>query len=326
MSKSYILANFGGPRSLDEVQPFLEALLTDKDVIRSGLPQFIHNRLFGRIARKRAPKVAPEYEAMGGKSPIYEDTESVAASLRDSLNAPVYTFHRYIPATHADFVAQVSKITTDEIIVFPMFPQFSYATTGSIARWFEKQLPKDIVSRLRWVRSYSEDASFTGAYAELIKETIASKDVEEKDCCLLFSAHGIPKDFVDKGDLYKDECYKSFNGVRKHFPESHSVLAFQSLFGKGEWIRPYTTDIVQNIKEHADGRKHVFVVPIAFTSDHIETLCEIENDYLPPIRSAGLMAYRVPALNRRSGWVGSIPEIIKESTNISNNQMLIRRV
>ena len=111
---TYLIVNFGGPRTLKEVEPFLEALLTDKDVIRTKFPQVFHNLLFGRIARKRAKTVCHDYEKIGGGSPIWTDTEYVASELRHQLQAPVLTFHRYLPSTHASFIEEVESLDSTE--------------------------------------------------------------------------------------------------------------------------------------------------------------------------------------------------------------------
>ena len=136
---SILLVNFGGPRSLDEISPFLTALLTDRDVIDSKLPNFLHHLLFSRIAKKRAIQVKEDYAKIGGRSPIFEDTEKLAELLATSTGQPIFTFHRYLPSTHAASVTSI-EASKGPIKVFPLFPQFSYATTGSIARWFSHHL------------------------------------------------------------------------------------------------------------------------------------------------------------------------------------------
>src|SRR5258708_3723862 len=99
-----VIANFGGPRSIEEIEPFLCALLCDKDVIRTRLPQVLHRFFFSRIARKRAVKIAPEYQKIGGKSPIFEDTEKVAEEVGRRFGQSILTFHRYLPMTHGRFL------------------------------------------------------------------------------------------------------------------------------------------------------------------------------------------------------------------------------
>src|SRR5579872_6090218 len=122
-----ILVNFGGPRSLDEIPFFLEELLTDRDLIHTRWPDWAHKFLFRRVARKRSRTVCHDYETIGGKSPIFFDTERIA-DLLTSENSPVLTFHRYLPATHAESLKKISDLvqTAKEIRVLPLFPQFSY--------------------------------------------------------------------------------------------------------------------------------------------------------------------------------------------------------
>ncbi len=311
--ENILLVNFGGPRNLDEIRSFLTELLCDPDVIRTRFPKFFHNLLFTRIAKKRSQAIRVDYEEIGGKSPIYFDTEILAKILSDKLNRPVYTFHRYLPATHAESLKQIE--TQKELIVLPLFPQFSYSTTGSIARFLKKPL--------RWIKSYAAHPAFIAAYQKRIREFLEQNLLVEEECSLLFSAHGLPRQFVDEGDPYEWECNQSFKRVRTAFPKALSKLCYQSKFGKGEWLRPYTNEACEEILDWHEGRKNVIFVPISFTSDHIETLFEVEKLYLPIIRSKGLNAFRCPALNLESYWIDALIEILKE-TNLSTSQMLIR--
>ncbi len=324
MEKSilYLLVNFGGPRTLTEIEPFLKELLCDKDVIRTGFPQCVHNFLFSRVAKKRAKKIAPDYALIGGRSPIYEDTEEIAKALRKMLKQPVYTFHRYLPTTHKAFLNQLKSEIFDEIIVFPLFPQFSYATTGSIARWFLSHLPKATVDKMRWVKSYAANRFYIDCCTKLIKEYYTSKNLLEEETVLFFSAHGLPQAFIDTGDPYQNECISSYEKMAVHFPQAKTLLAYQSQFGKQEWMRPYTGEMCNRIKEIAEERKNIVFFPLSFTSDHVETLFEIEYQYLPLIKEQGLIPYRCPALNLRVDWLESLPQILQGS-NLALTQDLI---
>ncbi|CCB87218.1 ferrochelatase [Parachlamydia acanthamoebae] len=323
-SKGYLLVNFGGPRSEDEIRPFLESLLTDQDVIRTRLPEFLHRLFFKRVAKKRAIKISKEYALMGGKSPIYEDTELLAECLREKLQAPLLTFHRYLPSTHAGFIEALEEMECEEIRVLPLFPQFTYATTGSVARWFERYLPSMTTLKMRWIKSYAAYPTFIQAHQEHIRDFLIKNQLQEQEVILLFSAHGIPLQFVETGDLYTDECRASVRAVMQAFPGALGRLAYQSKFGPGEWVKPYTIDVCEGIKEWNMGRKHVVFIPISFTSDHIETLVEIENEYMSKVRAAGLYAYRVPCLTLNPLWIQAIIELFEEG-NFCLNQMLVRR-
>jgi protoporphyrin/coproporphyrin ferrochelatase len=320
---AYILANFGGPRNLAEIKPFLCELLTDQDVIRTKMPSWLQTLVFRRVAKKRAKLIAKDYELIGGKSPIFADTEELAAKIACQLTGPLLPFHRYLPATHPSFKEQLLCLSCDEIRIFPMFPQFTYGTTGSIARWFQTHLPKETVAKMRWVKSYASHPSFIAAHQRLIREYLQQHRLKEEESILLFSAHGVPKSFISEGDIYIDECEHSFELVKAAFPKCLSKLAYQSQFGKEVWVKPYTLDVCQEILQWHQGRKNVIFIPIAFTSDHIETLFEVEEQYMTQIRERGLDAYRVPALNQDPAWIATIIEILK-GRDFCNNQMLIR--
>jgi len=321
---AYAIVNFGGPRSLKEIRPFLEALLTDPDVIRTNLFGFVQKYLFKKIAKKRAKKIQKDYIKIGGKSPIFFDTEQIAYLLSQELDAKVITFHRYLTDTHEKFLEEINRLDADEIIIFPMFPQFSYATTGSIARFFSLNLKEDILKKIRWIKSYPGNNYFIKAYTEKINRIIQENHLNIDETVLFFSSHGIPKDFVQTGDLYESECEISFMKIMKNFPYLLGKLGYQSKFGPGEWLRPYTEDLCNQADEWTQGRKNIIIIPLSFTSDHIETLFEIESQYVPILKHKRYNVFRCPALNQDSTWIEAILEILKE-TNLMNNQMLIRR-
>ena len=291
-------------------------------MIRTKLPNFLHHYFFKRLAKKRVSKATHDYQTIGGSSPIFEDTEKVAMALKNKVEGSFLTFHRYLPMTHSQFIEKISQIKTDEIRVFPMFPQFTYATTGSIARWFGNHLSKQVVNRMRWIKSYPGHPSFIKAHQTLIRSYLAQHHLDEKETILLFSAHGIPQDFVNTGDPYESECHISYKLIMDAFPNALGKLCYQSKFGRGEWLKPYTIDICEQIKSWNAGRKNVVFVPLSFTSDHIETLFEIETEYMPVVRREGLNAFRVPGLAFHPEWLDAITDILQES-NLTTNSMLI---
>lgn len=319
-----IIVNFGGPRSLDEISAFLQALLCDRDVVRTKLPGFLHQYLFSKIAKKRAKKISGEYTNIGGKSPIYEATEQVASGLRRLLPYPIYTFHRYLPATHPSFIRKIVLADIDEWLIFPMFPQFSYATSGSIARFLDQRLPKSIVRSIYWLKSYPDQKAYTDLFTVRIRTFLKENDLQEEETLLFFSAHGVPQKFIDEGDPYQRECERSYAAITSNFSKAQSLLAYQSKFGPGEWIKPYTVEVCRKIEEHAKNAKNVLFIPLAFTSDHIETLHEIENEYLPLVTEKGYKAYRLPAFNDQADWIQTIAQLINEPNSLVSNQMLIR--
>lgn len=320
---AYLLVNFGGPRSLFEIRSFLTSLLQDRDVIRTRWPDFFHKWVFGRVAKKRAKKISHDYQKIGGRSPIYFDTEEIAKRLAEKLETVILTFHRYLPETHAAALNAIERISADEIRVIPLFPQFSYATTGSIARFLGENLCCKTSNKLRWIKSYAAHPAFIGAYQRRIKDFLKEENLAEEETILLFSAHGVPRSFICTGDIYQTECEASYRNTLKGFPKALGKLSYQSKFGRGEWIRPYTDETCEAVLDWNEGRRQVVVVPITFTSDHIETLFEIEELYLPIIQSKGLIAKRCPALNLEPYWIEALAQISDEE-NWSGTQMLVR--
>lgn len=320
---AYVIANFGGPRCLDEVTSFLTALLTDQEVLRTSLPACVHRWLFSYVAKCRAKTISKEYKKMGGGSPIFADTEAIAHSLRCKVQTPILTFHRYLPSTHQAFIDELQKLPCGEIRVFPMFPQFTYATTGSIASFFAKNLSRTLQQRLRWIKSYPAHSSYINVMRHMLKQYMVTQQLKEKESVFLFSSHGLPLSFIATGDLYLSECQATFQAIMQDFPDVLGKLCFQSKFGPGEWIRPYTIDCCEQVLNWHQGRKNVIFVPMSFTSDHIETLCEIEDQYMPVIEKQGLKALRLPAMNQHEEWIEAIHLILHEVTTVSN-QMLLR--
>lgn len=317
-----IVANFGGPRSVEEIPEFLTTLLTDVDVLRSPFPRFIEKWFFRKLALKRSKTAVHDYQLIGGKSPLFEDTEWIGEQLRQRLEMPVIVFHRYLPETHRQFLRQMAESESEDFLVLPLYPQFSFATTGSIARFFSKNM-KSRADQLRWIKSYCLNDHYVAAMQKCIADFLQQQNLDQKEVVLFFSAHGLPQSYVDEGDPYERECHLSFDAIKQSFPEAHSLLAFQSQFGPGEWLRPYTNELCEIPGTWNQGRKNIVFIPLSFTSDHIETLFEVEYQYLPAIRKQGLNAFRCPALNRRQDWVDALVEIAK-TPNHFMNQALIR--
>lgn len=315
-----IIVNFGGPRDLVEVEPFLVSLLTDEDVIRTPLPSWIQRRFFRSIAKKRAKRVANEYAKIGGKSPIFEDTQWVVDQLKNNLGVPVIGFHRYLESTHNQFLEELSSFKDTQWVVFPLFPQFSYVTAGSVARWFKENIDKKILANIRWIRSYPTQQDYIDAFAHIIREMIEENDLH--DATLFFSAHGLPVKYIKDGDPYQKECEASYEALRSLFSSHPSLLAYQSQFGRAQWLGPATKDICESPDGFLDKQRSVLFIPLSFSSDHIETLFEVE-EYRQELADAGFRAYRCPALGREPKWLEAIKKIV-ETSSVVETATLIR--
>lgn len=318
---AYLLVNFGGPRNIGEVYPFLQALLTDQEVIRTRLPRWVHHWMFSKIAKKRSLRISKDYQSIGGKSPLYEDTEWLRHTLSARWETPVWAFHRYLPSTHAELFHQLERVRCHEIRCIPLFPQFSYATSGSAASYFSSHLATSTLLRLRWLKSYPTDPLYLGVWERLLRDCMKTHCIAEEELFLLCSAHGLPVQFIQSGDPYHAECTATYRGLLGRFPKSTGLLSFQSQLGPQEWTRPYTKDIVVKLKELIPSYMKVVVVPLSFTSDHLETLFEIEQEYLPILKQH-FEAYRLPAMNRHPDWVETLCQLGKTSDFVHHAMMM----
>lgn len=312
-----LLVNFGGPRNLKEVEPFLTELLTDEEVIQTPLPSFLNRKLFTWIAKRRAPKTRQDYEEIGGFSPIYFDTEALKTCLEERLKTKVYTFHRYLPSTHKQTLEELSQ-STSPITVLPLFPQFCYSTTGSCARFIQTHLPQNT---LNWIPSYADHPAFIKAHQTHITHFLQKKGLNPRETAFLFSFHGIPRSYVQKRkDPYEQECQRTYEGVRKAFQTSPTLLAYQSKFGPGKWLEPYTKNVSKKLPPFELCKKKIslkeypnlVILPLSFTSDHIETLFEIQKEYLPPIQAQDKKAFCCPCFRQETYWIDALQTILKD--------------
>ncbi len=320
VNRVYIIANFGGPRNLNEVEEFLVALLTDDEVIRTSFPAWLQKRIFAWVAKRRAKRVVHDYAIIGGASPIFADTESMVHCLQERLNCPILAFHRYLPKTHGEFLRQLDALSPAEIDVFPLYPQFSYTTTGSSAKWIRQHVPQRLLEQLRWIRSYPNYAGYIEIFAQQIHKALSAFGMNEEKSFLLFSAHGLPKRFVLEGDPYEQECKQTFSALANRFPRAKSILCFQSKFGRKEWLSPATQEICGQLR--AGERRHVLLIPLSFTSDHLETLFEMEQLYLPLLRKRGFHAMRCPALHKHPEWMGVVAKMLECLERVPTEELM----
>ncbi|MEG0037485.1 MAG: ferrochelatase [Victivallaceae bacterium] len=318
--KAYVLANFGGPKNTEDVFPFLRALLTDPYLTGNFRPLCLHRPFFTLIAKLRTKKVSALYQTIGGKSPIYRDTNFLAQKLRLKLQVPVIPFHRYLPDTHEVFLEELRSLLQKKykITVLPLFPYFTYSVTGSIAHFFSKHLDSN---GLEWIKSFGNHPAFVFSQVKHLSQYLEKRKLTPKNCILIFSAHGIPKSFVLSGDPYVRECSVSFQKIASYFPESDNILCYQSRFGPAKWVTPYTEVVCQQLIA-SKNKKNAVIIPFGFLSDHLETLYEIEKLYLPLLRENGFNAYRLPALGKTDILPKALTEIIRTTKKVKTEKLL----
>ena len=316
-----LLLNLGGPETLEDVQPFLFNLFADDSIIRlPAAARFLQRPLAQLISTLRAPKSAEGYRAIGGGSPLLRITMEQAAALERALaargtDARVYVGMRYWKPFMEDAVAALRRDGVTDLIVLPLYPQFSISTSGSSLRLLEAMMDADpalagmrhaVVSSWYWRRGYLD------AMADLIAKEL-DKFADPSIVEIFFSAHGVPVSYVLEGDPYQaemEDCVRLImDRVRERgYGNGHS-LAYQSRVGPVEWLTPYTDDRIRELGR--DGTKAMLAVPVSFVSEHIETLEEIDVEYRELAEASGIDQWRrVPALNTDARFIGDLADLV----------------
>lgn len=302
-----VLFNLGGPDKPSAVQPFLQNLFRDPAIIRAPLP--IRWALARLISRTRAPAVKKNYAMMDadGGSPLLRETVKQADALQSRLQAelPGDTVRCFIamrywhPFTH-EAAAGVKAWGAEEVILLPLYPQFSTTTTGSsLQAWDDAYQGK-----ARTVCCYPFDEAFISAHVARILEAFEAAGRPDK-VSLLLSAHGLPERVVKDGDPYQWQCEAMAEMIAGRLPADWEIIAcYQSRVGPLKWIGPATETEVEHA---AKAGKNILIAPIAFVSEHIETLVELGEEYRLIAEEAGAASYtRVEALGIHPGFIDTL--------------------
>lgn len=313
-----VLFNLGGPDSLDAVEPFLFNLFNDPAIIR--LPRLLRCWVAGKISRRRAPIAQDIYRRIGGKSPIVEQTqaqaEALQAALSDLGHVRVFIAMRHWHPRSDVTALEVRGFAPDNIVLLPLYPQFSTTTTkSSLIDWYSAAKNTGLLAPRvtnTAICCYATAEGFIAAQAELI-EPLLSEAVAGGPVRLLLSAHGLPERIVKRGDPYAWQVEQTAAGIaaRLGAADLDWRLCYQSRVGPMKWIGPATDDEIRRAGE--DGVALV-VAPIAFVSEHSETLVELDIEYRDLAKSCGVPAYhRAPAVGCHPAFISALAELARQS-------------
>jgi ferrochelatase len=272
-----VLFQLGGPDRLDAVQPFLYNLFTDPDIINFPLAWVARRPLAWLISTLRAQHVREHYAAIGGGSPIRELTEGQSLALADALEPwvepHVVIAMRYWHPTTIEAIRRLSRTPIDELVLLPLYPQYSKATTGSSLReWNRRWHPAESVPTHLIERFYNHPL-YLSALVERIEQSLAEFK-RPAEVHLVFSAHGLPMSLIEAGDPYQKEIEETVRLLLKQGGWANPwTLCYQSRLGRQKWLEPSLTDTIERLA--GDGVKQMLVVPLSFVTEHIETLYEI---------------------------------------------------
>jgi protoporphyrin/coproporphyrin ferrochelatase len=323
MKTGVLLFNLGGPENLDEVRPFLYNLFSDPEIIRIK-SDLLRRVLAHVIATTRQGKSRDLYRQIGGGSPLRGITEAQAGALSAMLNergldANVYVGMRCWKPTIDEAVERILKDQISQLVLLPLFPQYSVTTTGSCLKHFQRLDQKLGISsrtQILEIRSWFDEPLYVESMASLIRKTAGEfSDRERKGIHLLYSAHSIPARYINEGDPYHEQTKQSVAVINARLGNAYPhSLAFQSKVGPVKWLGPSTQDVLMELGKK--GIAAVLVVPISFVSDHIETLQEIDIAYREVAVKSGIREFRrVPSLNLDPGFIDALANLVMKNVN-----------
>lgn len=307
-SVGVVLLNLGGPRDTSDIEPFLVNLLSDPQVV--GLPWPLRPWLAKRIARRRAPLVAKHYQAIGGASPIDEQSRSQAQELGRRLGPGFlvdYAFRHAEPFA-ADAIRSLVSAGVRKVVALPAYPQWSQSTSGSAIEDFRRQAARHAVE-MDWVKSYPEAPGYIQALLDAALPSL-------QNCSyVMITAHGLPQRLIEKGDPYVKEVQKTADAFVRRLPAGtrHSV-AFQSRMGPAAWTQPYLTDEIVRLGQ--SGVKDLVLVPISFVCENLETLYELDIQVAQLAGQCGIERFvRVPTPGLSVSFIDALAELVLETAH-----------
>ncbi|HKD20586.1 MAG TPA: ferrochelatase [Rhizomicrobium sp.] len=313
MKLAVVLFNLGGPDSPEAVEPFLRNLFSDPAII--SLPGLLRLPLARFVAARRAPIAREIYAKIGGRSPILEETEAQARALENSLShrdleAKTFIAMRCWKPFSDEAAGAVAAWKPDRTVLLPLYPQYSTTTTASsVEDWHRAAARAGLTAPEARVCCYPEEPGFVAAEAALIREALAKRR-PGIDYRLLLSAHGLPKRVIERGDPYQSQVESSAAAIVAAAGAENLDwrVCYQSRVGPLEWIGPATDAEIRAASEEAMG---LIVAPIAFVSEHSETLVELDIEYAKLARESGARDYiRVPTVGTRTEFIEGLARLV----------------
>jgi ferrochelatase len=296
-----VLFQLGGPDSLGAVEPFLFNLFMDPDIINFPFARIFRRPLARFISSRRSKKAAGNYAQIGGKSPILELTnaqaEALQVKLAGSMNSTVLVAMRYWHPLTSPVAEKVKAGGFDEIILLPLYPQYSITTSGSsINEWNRERARVGLDGvRQKIVDHFYDNPNYIDAVVDNINRGLKKfSGVEPERVQLVFSAHGVPLSIIAKGDPYQRQIEATVRSALERGQWRHPhVLCYQSKVGPAKWLQPSLNETIDSLA--SKGARHLLVIPIAFVTDHIETLHEINIETRHRAQSLGITHFEMTA-------------------------------
>jgi protoporphyrin/coproporphyrin ferrochelatase len=311
---SVVLFQLGGPDSAAAVEPFLYNLFCDPDIIDFFGAWFARRPLARYIARKRAGVVREHYDAIGGHSPIRLLTERQARALEAALapqcDARCFIAMRYWNPLTAEAAAEVNARDAPELVLLPMYPQYSFATTSSsLKEWKRLYNPNGSAPREHVIEKFFDHPLYIQAIAEKIALSLTHFSEPDR-AHIVFSAHGLPLSLIERGDPYAKHVEETVRLVMQCGAwKNRHTLCYQSKVGRRKWLSPSLTETIDKLARV--GEKQLLVVPVAFVTEHIETLHEINIEARQEADKLGVEQFEMmPAVGDSPTFISALSDLI----------------
>jgi protoporphyrin/coproporphyrin ferrochelatase len=315
-----VLFQLGGPDSLEAVEPFLLNLFLDPDILPLGPFGWLRRPIAKLIASRRSVPVARKYKAIGGRSPIGVLTERQRVRLMEALSPHIdpiaVTAMRYWHPLTSEAVEALRKAgPLDEIVLLPLYPHYSYATTlSSLKEWRRIYGKSDGGPPEHTINHFYDHPLYIQALVQRIGSMLRQFP-ESSRIHLVFSAHGLPVSLIEKGDPYPKQIEATVHmvceqGVKQYagWPRRH-LLCYQSRVGPAKWLQPSLTETIGQLGQQ--GVKEMLVVPISFVTEHIETLHEINIEARADAKKLGIETYRMmPAVGDSPLFIAALTDLV----------------
>jgi ferrochelatase len=311
MKKAVVLFNLGGPDKLESIEPFLFNLFNDSTII--SVPLIFRYPLAKLISKRRTPIAKNIYKEIGNKSPILELTQNQAKSLENNLSKKgdykCFVVMRYWHPRASDVIKKVKEYNPAEIILLPLYPQYSASTSGSsISEWNDLCKKENYQIKTKIICCYPTENNFIESHISLINKTL--KSIENNNFKLIFSAHGLPENKIKKGDPYQWQVEETVKEIMSRLKQENldHLISYQSHVGPMKWIGPSTDEM---IIKYSKEKKGIVIVPVAFVSEHSETLVELDIEYKKLAEKNGCSFYRrIAALGIEENFIKGLTELV----------------
>ena len=320
-----VMFQLGGPDSQAAVEPFLYNLFCDPDIINFPGAFLARKALAKLISTTRSKVVGQHYAEIGGGSPIRRLTEQQACALQETLrphlNARTIVAMRYWHPDTVEAVAALESEPYDELVLLPLYPHYSFATTrSSLREWDRQYLPKLKAKSgskppVKLIDHFYDHPDYVAAIVERIN-SVLQEVPDPENVYLVFSAHGLPMTLVEKGDPYPQHIEQTVQLVRQlgAWRNPH-VLCYQSKVGPQKWLQPSLTGTIERLAK--SGVKRMLVIPIAFLTEHIETLHEINIEARAEAEHLGVKDfYLMPALNDSPLLIRALADLVLRAVGV----------